>query len=82
MLLEALTHVLRNFPSLATLDLSPTNVDGVRGVRTETDEASLCSTWAGVCPRLRRVTFPSGTDWSVSPAGIWMSQQLGVVGRR
>ena len=72
MLLSALTQVLGAFQHLAYLDLSPTSVDGVIGVRNEVEEHSLCSAWSSVAPSLRRVRFPSGTDWSrASPDGIW-----------
>ncbi len=63
MLLSALTQVLGAFHNLTYLDLSPTNVDGVRGQQNEAEERSLCSSWASVCASLRRVKFPSGTEW-------------------
>lgn len=63
MLLSALTQVLGAFQSLAYLDLSPTSVDGVRGVHNVVEESQLCNVWAGVCPSLQRVRFPSGTEW-------------------
>ncbi|KAI5124261.1 hypothetical protein M0805_005110 [Coniferiporia weirii] len=72
MLLSALTQVLGAFQSLAHLDLSPTNVDGIVGVHNEVEEHSLCTVWAGVCPSLQRVNFPSGSEWArATPDGIW-----------
>jgi len=71
MLLSALTQVLGAFQSLAYLDLSPTNVDGVRGVHNENEELSLCLSWSGVCTSLQCVIFPSGTEWALFRDGTW-----------
>ncbi|KAL5536896.1 hypothetical protein ACEPAF_719 [Sanghuangporus sanghuang] len=76
MLLSALTQVLGAFQHLVHLDLSPTSVDGVIGVRNEVEEHSLCSAWSAVAPSLRRVKFPSGTNWSRSPDGIWRAVSI------
>ncbi|KAI0272747.1 hypothetical protein BC834DRAFT_792666, partial [Gloeopeniophorella convolvens] len=51
-LLAALTTVLGAFRNLRGLDLSPTNT-----------EMHLCVAWTGACPSLRRVVFPSRTEW-------------------
>ena len=63
MLLSALTQVLGAFAVLADLDLSPTAVDGVVSGQNEAEERALCDAWSRVCPSLRRVKFPSGTEW-------------------
>lgn len=66
MLLSALTQVIGAFTQLRNLDLSPTAVDGVITGHNERDERALCGAWAGVAPTLRRVKFPSGTEWERS----------------
>jgi len=75
MLLSALTQVLGAFQNLSSLDLSPTSVDGIRTVHNEAEEFSLCNVWAGVCPSLRRVKFPSHTDWVLPPDDVWVILQ-------
>ena len=71
MLLSALTQVLGAFHSLAHIDLSPTSVDGVRGMQNVVEEGQLCDVWAGVCPSLRIVKFPSGGEWTLAASGGW-----------
>ncbi|KAF8475364.1 hypothetical protein DFH94DRAFT_635563 [Russula ochroleuca] len=66
-LLTALTTVLAAFYNLRSLDLSPTNANDAM------EEQHLCITWLGACPSLRRVVFPSQTEWSLSEAGTWIS---------
>ncbi|TDL24105.1 hypothetical protein BD410DRAFT_768034 [Rickenella mellea] len=82
MLLEGLTRVLQRFHRLARLDLSPTIVDGIQSVKTEMDELKLCIAWAGVCSTLRRITFPSGTEWTKACDGVWGTHQVGFVSRK
>ena len=53
MLLAPLAQVLRDFHSLCHLDFSLTSVDGVRGMRVETDELILCNAWSDACPSLQ-----------------------------
>jgi len=70
--LTALTTVLAAFYNLRGLDLSPTSAiqsDGKNAV----EEESLCVAWMGACPSLRRVIFPSRTEWSLSEAGTWIA---------
>lgn len=69
MLLSALTHVLGAFTTLSELDLSPTTVDGIVSghEQNETEERALCEDWNRACPALKRVRFPSGTEWIVVP---------------
>ncbi|KIJ65167.1 hypothetical protein HYDPIDRAFT_111062 [Hydnomerulius pinastri MD-312] len=62
-LLEALSHLLGAFYRLSTLDLSPTHVD-YTGLSNGAEELSLCQSWQGACPSLRRIVFPSQTEWS------------------
>ncbi|KAI0028321.1 hypothetical protein K488DRAFT_58912, partial [Vararia minispora EC-137] len=70
-LLEGLTTVLGAFRALQTLDLSPTNaVDGVGG-SSAGEEGKLCVSWVGACPTLRRVIFPSKTEWARTDDGRW-----------
>lgn len=80
MLLAPLAQVLRDFHSLCHLDFSLTSVDGVRGMRVETDELILCNAWADACPSLQQVKFPSGTDWRKSASG-WVNMNPYVVTR-
>ncbi|KAI0308958.1 hypothetical protein OF83DRAFT_1288783 [Amylostereum chailletii] len=76
-LLTGLTTVLGAFHDLKSLDFSPTNaVDGAAlGTSSgASEEAHLCAAWAQVCPSLRRVTFPSKTEWT-NHGGRGMSTQ-------
>ncbi|KAF9219753.1 hypothetical protein BS17DRAFT_882711 [Gyrodon lividus] len=61
-LLAALSHLLRAFYRLSTLDLSPTHVD-YTGLSNSAEELSLCQSWQSACPSLRRIIFPSQTEW-------------------
>jgi hypothetical protein len=77
MLLSALTQVLGAFHNLAHLDLSPTCVDGIRGMQNVVEEQQLCTVWTGVCPSLQRVKFPTGSEWTRSAAmGEWVRTAL------
>lgn len=69
-ILAGLSSVLRAFERLAFLDLSPTGVDGV-GRADSLEELSLCMEWHRACPSLRRVVFPSQTDWVLGADGAW-----------
>ena len=78
-LLTVLTTVLVAFYNLRGLDLSPTNAvvrhtasDGQQQ-NDAVEEQHLCITWLGACPSLRRVVFPSQTEWSLSEDGTWIS---------
>ncbi|KAH9987507.1 hypothetical protein BJV77DRAFT_1070476 [Russula vinacea] len=78
-LLTMLTTVLAAFYNLRGLDLSPTNAvvrhtasDGQQQ-NDAVEEQHLCITWLGACPSLRRVVFPSQTEWSLSEDGTWIS---------
>ena len=62
--------MLHAFERLAFLDLSPTGVDGV-GRADSREELSLCTEWHRACPSLRRVVFPSQTDWVLRADGAW-----------
>ncbi|KAI0076577.1 hypothetical protein K474DRAFT_1662784 [Panus rudis PR-1116 ss-1] len=75
-LLAGLTSVLGAFPTLHQLDLSPTNIDAI-GPENASEEARLCTTWAGGCPSLRHIIFPSKTEWILSGEGstsAWVPQ--------
>lgn len=37
------------------------------------EEQHLCIAWMSACPSLRRVVFPSQTEWLLSEAGTWVS---------
>ena len=66
--------MLGAFPALRQLDLSPTSVDGV-GRGNALEESALCTTWARACPALRRVVFPSKTEWRRDPGApeLWLA---------
>ncbi|KAF9018588.1 hypothetical protein BDZ89DRAFT_1103572 [Hymenopellis radicata] len=72
-LLTGLASVLGSFQRLTHLDLSPTivTVAGTIPHSTATDELGLCREWARACPSLRRVIFPSQTEWGVDSSGTW-----------
>ncbi|KAF8912464.1 hypothetical protein CPB85DRAFT_1389650 [Mucidula mucida] len=72
-LLTGLASVLGSFQRLTHLDLSPTivTVAGTIPHSTATDELGLCREWARACPSLRRVIFPSQTEWGVDSLGTW-----------
>lgn len=72
-LLAALSHLLGAFRNLSTLDLSPTHVD-FTGLSDSAEELALCQSWHGACPSLRRVVFPSQTDWTFQESdNTWLS---------
>ncbi|EGN95221.1 hypothetical protein SERLA73DRAFT_162742 [Serpula lacrymans var. lacrymans S7.3] len=75
-LLAALSHPLGAFQRLSTLDLSPTHIDG-DGLRSldgnGAEESSICQSWHTACPSLRRVVFPSKTEWLYKQeSGTWV----------
>ncbi|KAH9479684.1 hypothetical protein JR316_0008279 [Psilocybe cubensis] len=70
-ILAGLSAVLAAFPHLTHLDLSPTGIDGV-GRADAREEHAVCTEWARACPTLRRVVFPSGTEW------VWVGAGGGV----
>jgi len=61
-ILAGLSSVLNAFTQLSFLDLSPTAIDGV-GRADSSEEHGLCVEWHRACPTLRRVVFPSQTEW-------------------
>ncbi|KAG7093521.1 hypothetical protein E1B28_007195 [Marasmius oreades] len=70
-LLAGLASVLGAFPNLTQLDLSPTSVAGV--LQSDYDqEIGLCREWSRACPSLRKVTFPSHTEWVLGSDGVWV----------
>lgn len=72
-LLAALSHLLGAFRNLSTLDLSPTHVD-YTGLSNSSEEFSLCRSWQNACPSLRRVVFPSQTEWTFQEGdNAWIS---------
>ncbi|TFY77825.1 hypothetical protein EWM64_g6186 [Hericium alpestre] len=80
-LLAALTTVLGEFQELRALDLSPTNaVDGA-GSSSAAEEEQLCVSWMRACPSLRRITFPSKTEWTLAGGGTWISEVPGCISR-
>ncbi|KAG1786042.1 uncharacterized protein HD556DRAFT_1313815 [Suillus plorans] len=81
-LLAALSHLLGAFRNLSTLDLSPTHVD-YTGLSNSTEELSLCRSWQNACPSLRRVVFPSQTEWAFQEDdNTWVSVLAGELRRR
>ncbi|KAI9451916.1 hypothetical protein BJY52DRAFT_1124796 [Lactarius psammicola] len=70
-LLAALTTVLSDFCNLRDLDLSPTNAVHYYADQNAVEEQRLCVAWTRACPSLRRVVFPSRTEWSLSEGGTW-----------
>lgn len=81
-LLAALSHLLGAFRNLSTLDLSPTHVD-YTGLSNSTEELSLCRSWQSACPSLRRVIFPSQTEWTFQEDNnTWASVLVGESRRR
>ncbi|TFK39436.1 hypothetical protein BDQ12DRAFT_603926 [Crucibulum laeve] len=73
-LLAGLSTVLSAFQQLISLDLSPTEVDGV-GRADAVEELALCREWGRGCPSLRRIIFPSQTEWLLDSDGVWISVQ-------
>jgi hypothetical protein len=61
-LLSTLSQFLNAFPQLSYLDLSPTGIDGV-GRPDPHEELDLCKVWHRACPSLKRIIFPSQTEW-------------------
>ncbi|KAI0057202.1 hypothetical protein BV25DRAFT_1909585 [Artomyces pyxidatus] len=74
-LLAALTTVIGAFHSLQLLDLSPTSTVVGAGASdaVEAEEQQLCAAWVRACPSLRRIVFPSHTEWSLAD-GIWVAE--------
>src|SRR6266702_2625511 len=70
-LLTALTTVLSDFCNLRDLDLSRTNAVHYYADQNAVEEQRLCVAWMRACPSLRRVVFPSRTEWSFSEGGTW-----------
>lgn len=75
-ILAGLSSVLTAFPQLTLLDLSPTGIDGV-GRADALEELGVCIEWQRACPTLRRVIFPSQTEWAHDPAGTNVWTQVG-----
>ncbi|KAF8159816.1 hypothetical protein B0H34DRAFT_419113 [Crassisporium funariophilum] len=69
-ILAGLSSVLNAFPQLSYLDLSPTGVDGV-GRADSLEELALCREWHRACPTLRRIIFPSQTEWTLDFNQTW-----------
>ncbi|KAI0048723.1 hypothetical protein FA95DRAFT_1557632 [Auriscalpium vulgare] len=81
-LLTALTTVLGKFHNLRRLDLSPTaTVTGAAGSSDPEEELALCVAWVGACVSLRRIIFPSRTEWTLTEGGIWISESPGCTSR-
>lgn len=56
--------MLTAFSKLNFLDLSPTDVGGV-GRADSMEELALCREWHRACPSLRRIIFPSQTEFTL-----------------
>ncbi|KAF7356619.1 F-box domain-containing protein [Mycena venus] len=69
-LLAGLSSVLSDFHHLVCFDLSPTEIDGTRQANFA-EEAALCTAWVRACPTLKRIVFPSGTEWQLNEDGSW-----------
>jgi len=67
-LLAGLSSVLSAFNNLRCLDLSPTDIDGV-GHANADEESATCRVWSTACPSLRRIIFPSQTEWTATVEG-------------
>jgi len=67
-ILAGLSSVLREFPHLSFLDLSPTSVDGVGN---SFEELAICIEWHRVCPTLKRIIFPSQLQWMIDLNNSW-----------
>jgi len=70
-LLAGLSAVLSEFRHLVCFDLSPTEIDGTKQANFA-EEASLCTEWSRACPTLKRIVFPSGTEWQLVEDGTWV----------
>ncbi|KAJ7668338.1 hypothetical protein B0H17DRAFT_949904 [Mycena rosella] len=70
-LLAGLSSVLSEFRHLVCFDLSPTEIDGTKQANFA-EEASLCVEWSRACPTLKRIVFPSGTEWQLGEDGTWV----------
>ncbi|KAJ6591603.1 hypothetical protein DFH09DRAFT_179416 [Mycena vulgaris] len=70
-LLAGLSSVLSEFHQLVCFDLSPTEIDGTKQANFA-EEASLCTEWSRACPTLKRIVFPSGTEWQLAEDGTWL----------
>ncbi|KAJ6581468.1 hypothetical protein B0H19DRAFT_929191 [Mycena capillaripes] len=70
-LLAGLSSVLSEFHQLVSFDVSPTEIDGTSQANFA-EEAALCTAWSRACPTLRRIVFPSGTEWQLGGNGIWV----------
>ncbi|KAF8074698.1 hypothetical protein FPV67DRAFT_593334 [Lyophyllum atratum] len=73
-LLAGLSSVLSAFQQLELIDLSPTDVDGI-GRADAKEEFILVSEWSSACQSLRRVIFPSETEWACQEDGVWLIEQ-------
>jgi hypothetical protein len=75
-LLAGLASVLSVFTHLAFIDLSPTAVHGswTLGRSSSEEEIGLLAEWGRACPSLKRVIFPSESDWMLDvTAGTWVN---------
>jgi len=70
-ILAGLSSVLSDFHHLVCFDLSPTEIDGTRQANFA-EEAALCTAWIRACPTLKRIAFPSGTEWQLREDGTWV----------
>jgi len=69
-ILSGLSEALNDFHQLSFLDLSPTGIDGV-GRADSLEELELCRVWSRGCPSLRRIIFPSQTEWALDSRHVW-----------
>ncbi|KAJ7252773.1 hypothetical protein B0H12DRAFT_611257 [Mycena haematopus] len=69
-LLAGLSSVLSDFRHLVCFDLSSTEIDR-NGQANFTEEAALCTAWVRACPTLKRIVFPSRTEWQLDENGTW-----------
>jgi hypothetical protein len=70
-ILEGLTHILGSFHSLSTFDISSTSMNALAHDNA-TNELSLCLSWSGVCPSLKRIVFPSKNEWLIGDNYMWV----------
>ncbi|KAJ6607480.1 hypothetical protein B0H10DRAFT_550967 [Mycena sp. CBHHK59/15] len=69
-LLAGLSSVLSEYHQLSCFDLSPTEIDGIKQANFA-EELSLCTEWSRACRSLKRIIFPSGTEWQLANDGTW-----------
>ena len=68
--------MLTAFTKLVLIDLSSTDVGGV-GRADSLEEMALCREWHRACPSLRRIIFPSESEYALHQ-DAWSVQMVQV----